>query len=255
MNRLAMKSRTIGLAAIVASATVAVPVGLTTVASPADATATRASQSHKQAQRQAQRQAHRHTHGKSHRRVAHRLLQAADLGPDWSAVDVDKLVADKKGQVLAFLQSANISPASCVSGLAIPPGYQSEAHRVFGNGASKYGPYLGEVVARFGNADQAQAAVEWAKNKINECKDLTVATGYGSVTISIRPAGARAVSPSATGYRVDGNLGGFVSAGGQVFIARKGRKIVIVGQGAVGQSSSSRLAATRKAAATAFDLL
>lgn len=251
MNRLAMKSRTIGLAAIVASATVAVPVGLTTVASSAGATATRASQAHKQAPRQA----HRHTHGQSHRRVAHRLLQAADLGPDWSAVDVDKLVADKKGQVLAFLQSANISPASCVSGLAIPPGYQSEAHRVFGNGAGKYGPYLGEVVARFSNADQAQAAVEWAKNKINECKDLTVATGYGSVTISIRPTGARAVSPSATGYRVDGNLGGFMSAGGQVFIARKGRKIVIVGQGAVGQSSSSRLAATRKAAAAAFDLL
>lgn len=239
MNRPGMKSRKVGLAAMAAAASVAVPVGLATAASPADATVARAAKAH----------------GQVHSRVAHRLLKTADLGPGWSAVDVNNLIAGKQGQVLAFLANANISPASCVSGLAIPPGYQAESHRVFRAGAGKYGPYLGEVVARFGSADQAQAAVEWAQNKIDECKDLTVSTSLGEVTISIRPTRARAVSRSATGYRVDGNLGGFVSAGGQVFVARKGRKIVIVGQGAVGQSSNSRLAATRRAAAKAFDLL
>ena len=239
MNRPAKKSYKVGLAAMVTAATVAVPVGLITVASPADASVTRAAKAHLHA----------------HARAAHRLLRNADLGAGWSAIDVDKLIADKKGQALAFLASADISPASCVSGLAIPPGYQAEAHRVFRQGDSTYGPYLGEVVARFGSADQAKAAVEWAKNKINDCKDLTVSTSLGAVTISIRPVGARAVSRSATGYRIDGNLGGFVSAGGQVFIAQKGRKIVIVGQGAVGQSSNSKLALTRRAAATAFDLI
>lgn len=238
MNRQMIGSRPVRVAAMLAAAAVVVPVGATSVASPASAVPATSAGHHRQAAA----------------RVTHRLLRASDLGAGWSAVDVDQLISDKKGQALGFLRGISVSPASCAAGLTLPAGYESEAHRVFRRGGNQFGPYLAEVVARFGSAAQAQAALDWAKNKIEACKDLTVATGYGQVSITVRSVGARAVSRSASGYRIDGNLGGFLSAGGQVFAARKGRKIVIVGQGAVGQSSANRLGATRRAAATAFDL-
>lgn len=250
MNRAITRQRLTGVAAAVAAAAVAVPVGLTTVAVPTAAAPAAASAA---APVLAPDAASARRHARA--RVAHRMLSAADLGAGWSAVDVDGLIAQKKGQALAFLKDVTVTPASCFAGLAIPPGYESESHRVFRKGTNQYGPYLGEVVAKFGSPEQARAALRWAKNKVEECQDLTIATSVGSVTVSIRRAGARAVSRAATGYRIDGSLGGFLSAGGQVFVAQKRRKIVIVGQGGVGQSSAARLGLTRRVAATAFDLI
>ena len=172
------------------------------------------------------------------------LLSAADLSGGWTEVSL----FGHTGQATDLLKSIKVSPASCVEGLTLPVGYQSEAHRVFKQGTSDYGPYLAQGVARFSSAATAKAAVNEAAAKAKTCNHVSVTASQGYAGITISKLMTKKYGSQRRGYTIDAQVMGFMPAQGKVIVVRKGRFVTVVAQGGLGTVPSSAIkAAANKA--------
>lgn len=187
------------------------------------------------------------------------LLTSSQLGSGWTTVDlnkVKKLVNKKAGtlnpeKLKSLLGNITVSPTECSNLLKLPniDSVTGVGFRAFQKKGSSFGPYAGTAVIRFTDATAAAAALQNAREVAAACSDVTVSTKYGDANATVSPLTVPAVGDERVGYKIEANLAGFISVEGQVSAVRKGKRIVIVGQGGLNPSAALTKSLTKKAAA------
>jgi len=166
-----------------------------------------------------------------------KLLNTGDLGRGWTEVPVAELGGGTTS-LQGMLTGLKVTPAAWVSKLAIPVGYQDQAHRVFRLGNGTEGPYLATGIALFSSPQHARAALAKAQSRVRNCRHVSISIDRGSADALITKLKTTRLGDQRVGYSIRAIVAGFIPAHGQVIIVRKGNTVVAVAHGGIGTTSA-----------------